>query len=922
MRIKGSIKHEMKEDHSFHQHSDERLTDEIKFLQIRITELEKSQSRYKLADELLHKTELQQKAILNNIPDMAWLKDKESRFIAVNDAFGRACGLKPEELIGKTDLDVWPSELARRYRDDDRDVMESRRRKAVEEPLEDKEGKIKWIETIKTPIFDVNGIVIGTTGIARDITERKISEDRLREIKAELEIRVKVRTAELAKLNDDLRREVNSHKRDRDYLDLVKVSMDCASEAIYLVASDGRFIYANKKASEVLGYTVEEMSSMRVFDIDPVYSTPEAWARHWQEIKDKLRVVLETTHITKDGRRFPVRIVANYFKFADKEINFGFATDISEEKRVKDELLSYQAKLESLVEQRTVELQEELALRKRADQETLNLKRQMEFILGGTKTGLDIIDAELNMVYIDPEWAKIYGGYKNRKCYEYFMGSNSPCSECGVLKALKTKKIVVTEERLKAENNRPIQVISMPYQDESGKWFVAEVNVDISERKRMEQKLDDYRQHLEEIVKSRTEDLLLEITKHKEEEHRASLLAKNLSKSNRKLQQLSLTDQHTGLYNHRYLSGVIEAEFQRAKRYAHSIAIIMLDIDYFKSINDLYGHKFGDLILKQFAHKLKGLVRKYDIVVRFGGEEFVIISPGINREQSLNLSQRILESLNLYIFGNQEHKIKLKVSIGAVSYPEDKFINGIELVDAADKLLNKAKDSGGNRVYVLTDLKAKRSGNANNPGRVSGVKTLKNRIDKLNKRANQSLTEAIFAFAKTIELKDHYTGEHVELTGHYAVLIAKRLGLSREETELIRQAAMLHDLGKIGISEKILHKSSKLTKKEFEEIKKHPQIGADILRPIHSLHSLIPIIFYHHERWDGKGYPSRLKGEEIPVGARIIALADVYQALTSDRPYRKAYSKVKAMKIIRDSSAKQFDPKITAAFLKILEEEK
>lgn len=140
--------------------------------------------------------------------------------------------------------------------------------------------------------------------------------------------------------------------------------------------------------------------------------------------------------------------------------------------------------------------------------------------------------------------------------------------------------------------------------------------------------------------------------------------------------------------------------------------------------------------------------------------------------------------------------------------------------------------------------------------------------------------------------------------------------------ELIKQAAILHDLGKIGISEKILQKKSKLSKTEFEDIKRHPQIGADILRPIKFLHNIIPLIFYHHERWDGKGYPSGIEREEIPMGARVIAVSDVYQALTSDRPYRKAYTKKKAMKILEEGSGTQFDPRIVTAFLKILQKEK
>lgn len=777
----------MDENKDLRHKSDEHLGDEIKFLQIRITELEKSESRHKVSDELLRKSQLQQKAILNNIPDIAWLKDNNSSYIAVNDPFAKTCGFKPEEIIGKNDFDLWPRELAEKYRLDDQDVIKSGRRLSFEDLLTDKNGKSRWVETIKTPIFNDNGEIIGTTGISRDITERKKNEDRLREVKAELEIRVKVRTAELSRVNEDLSR--------------------------------------------------------------------------------------------------------------------------------------HQNKLKELIRERTSELEKELALRKKAEEEGGNLKRQIEFILGATKTGLDIIDSDFNLLFVDTEWSKVYGDYHGKKCYEYFMGRKTECKDCGVRKAFKTKKITVTEERLVAEGNRPIQVISMPYKSDEGKWFVAEVNVDISERKKIEEEVSRYRDHLEDVVRERTEELLKEIAQHKEAQHKVSLLADGLSNSNKKLKQLALTDSHTGLYNHRYLGEVIDAEFQRARRYASNLTVVMLDIDYFKSINDVYGHQFGDLILKQFALQLKKMVRRYDIVIRYGGEEFLIISPGIDRNQALLLSQRILEGLNLHTFGNKKHYVKLKVSMGVVSYPEDSATCGMDLVNSADQILNKAKESGGNKVFILSDIKKYNDVVSNGKERNPNIKVLKSKIDKLNKRANQSLTEAILAFAKTIELKDHYTGEHVEITGHYATLIANKLGLSREEVELIRQASILHDLGKIGISERILLKKSKLTKQEFEEIKKHPQIGADILRPIHFLHGLIPIIFYHHERWDGKGYPSGAKGDEIPIGARIIALADVYQALTSDRPYRKAYSKKKAAHIIKSGSGSQFDPKITDIFLSIIKDQ-
>jgi diguanylate cyclase (GGDEF)-like protein/PAS domain S-box-containing protein len=409
-----------------------------------------------------------------------------------------------------------------------------------------------------------------------------------------------------------------------------------------------------------------------------------------------------------------------------------------------------------------------------------------------------------------------------------------------------------------------------------------------------------------------------DITERKKAEEEKETLNKELLQSNKRLRQLALRDPPTGLYNHRYLQEIIEAEFDRSRRYAQPLSVMMLDIDYFKSINDVYGHKFGDLVLKQFAKILKRMVRRYDTVIRYGGEEFIILCSGTDRSNALVLAKRILDAINLFDFGNKKHSVKLKLSIAVVSYNEDKAVKGMDLVELTDQILNLAKESGGNRVYSSLDVK-KTKPSAKLNGKNGNVKFLKEKIEKLSKGANQNLMEAIFAFAKTIKVKDHYTGEHVERTVKYATEIAKTMNLSEHDIELIRQASMLHDLGKIGISEKILLKKGKLTKREFAEIKRHPQIGVDIIRPIQFLHPIIPILLYHHERWDGKGYPNSLKGADIPIGARIVAIADVYQALISERCYRKAYTQDKAIEIIKEGSGKLFDPEIVDAFLRIVD---
>jgi diguanylate cyclase (GGDEF)-like protein len=413
-------------------------------------------------------------------------------------------------------------------------------------------------------------------------------------------------------------------------------------------------------------------------------------------------------------------------------------------------------------------------------------------------------------------------------------------------------------------------------------------------------------------------ELSEEVARRKQSELEREKLNTELLKSNEKLGQLALRDSHTGLYNHRYLKDALEAALSRAERQFTPLSVIMIDIDYFKSINDVYGHVFGDLVLKQFAEQLIKAVRPYDVVFRFAGEEFIIISPDTNRANAVTLAQRILEKVNSFNFKDQMHSVKLKLTLGVVSYPEDSIIKGKDLIWVVDQILNKCKERGGNRACSSLDVRI----GSEIIAKSSDVDYLKEKLDKLTKRANQGLIETTLAFAKTVEAKDHYTADHTEKTVYYATGIAQDLHMSKENIELIKQAAILHDLGKIGIKEEILDKKSALTKDEFEEIKKHPQIAVDIIRSIKIMYPLIPMILYHHERWDGQGYPFGLEKEKIPLEARIIAIIDVYQALISERLYHKAYSEEEAVEMIKRSSGTQFDPDIVNSFLKVLQQEK
>jgi len=409
----------------------------------------------------------------------------------------------------------------------------------------------------------------------------------------------------------------------------------------------------------------------------------------------------------------------------------------------------------------------------------------------------------------------------------------------------------------------------------------------------------------------------IDISERKKIEEERERLSRKLIKTNRKLQDMAFKDSHTGLYNHRHLVASIEAEFARAKRLIQPLSVVMMDIDYFKSVNDVYGHQFGDMVLKQFAGKISKAVRSYDTVIRYGGEEFTVISPGTDKEGVLILAKRILNEVNSAFFGRAKNKIKLKLSLAVVSFPEDQnMFRGMDLICMADKILAKAKMEGGNKICSFQDI-CKKEGALSEENTIA-VQMLKEKIGKLAQRLNQGMLEEILAFAKTMKLREQYGVEHAERCSGYAQETARLLGFSEKSIETIRCAAILHDLGKVGVSESILLKHARLTRLEYDEIKRHPQIGADIVKAIHSMPDLVPFVLHHHERWDGKGYPAGLKRHEIPQGARIISVVDAYQALSSDRPYRKAYPEEKTMDIIKRGAGSRFDSAVVKAFLHVL----
>jgi diguanylate cyclase (GGDEF)-like protein len=400
-----------------------------------------------------------------------------------------------------------------------------------------------------------------------------------------------------------------------------------------------------------------------------------------------------------------------------------------------------------------------------------------------------------------------------------------------------------------------------------------------------------------------------------EQRERIGNLERELLNKDKRIKEIILVDPLTGCYNWRYFLHRTRQELSRARRHLHNISFLAVDIDYFRQINELYSSDIADCIIKELVYLLKLSLRSEDVLTRWREDEFFIILPFLARENAYQVASRLKDKISLHKFKYKKFNINIKASLGVVSFPGDNVYNAKDIINALHECLAVAKKKGGNKVILYAPhqhaqfVKEKKG---------AGFDVFKTKIEKLNTLLTRDLLEMIYGFARAIEAKDYYTGRHVEYTSMIAEKMAQELNLPPSEIENIKHAAALHDLGKVGINESILSKKGRLNEKEKEIIKGHPWTAAEILREIHSLRGAIPAILYHHERFDGKGYPLGLKGEEIPLSARIVALADVYQALVSDRPYRRAYSKKRAIDIIKKETGNHFDPKITKIFLKII----
>jgi diguanylate cyclase (GGDEF)-like protein/putative nucleotidyltransferase with HDIG domain len=405
-----------------------------------------------------------------------------------------------------------------------------------------------------------------------------------------------------------------------------------------------------------------------------------------------------------------------------------------------------------------------------------------------------------------------------------------------------------------------------------------------------------------------------------------------------KAQEQAITDGLTGVKTHRFLMEALSAEWKRSTRAGRAFSIVLMDLDRFKFVNDFYGHLEGDVVLQRIGHILEKNCRRSDVVARYGGDEFVILMPETNVEQARQLAGK----LRGWIASDPPLRDKnITASFGIATFP----LHGStpqELIQVADSSMYLSKHQGGNAVSTSeqSDTSETKKWKRDVLEAYLGV-TLKRQFstgpeafEEIHRRLEHftrslgeesqpetseqlppAVVETMTSLALAVDAKDHYTRGHSPKVSAYAGILAQAAGLELVAVEEIRLAGLLHDVGKVGIPEAVLNKSGPLDAAEWETMKTHAILGAKLLEPLRALDSVREMVQHHHEFFDGSGYPDQLEGTRIPMGARVIAIADAYDTITTERTYKKPRSPEDAFAELERCAGLQFDPELVHLFI-------
>jgi diguanylate cyclase (GGDEF)-like protein/putative nucleotidyltransferase with HDIG domain len=357
-------------------------------------------------------------------------------------------------------------------------------------------------------------------------------------------------------------------------------------------------------------------------------------------------------------------------------------------------------------------------------------------------------------------------------------------------------------------------------------------------------------------------------------------------------------DPRTGLLNGSGFEQLLDRELERAQRAEGNLSAIVVDLDHFKDVNDELGHRAADERLSVVAGVLQSVKRRIDVVARVSGQEFALLLPETDEHGAYVLADRLRRAIRDHF---ADDALPTTASLGVASFPKHGSTFE-ELFGAAGQAAYAAKELGRDRSVIY------------NPEITANLRSAAMREDM----QSEEHLAAVLVLAETLDMRDDGTARHSETVGRYAKQIALELGFSPRETERVHLAGMLHDIGKIGISDTILQKPGKLTDHEWDEMRKHPELGARILDGAR-LDDISAWVRAHHERPDGRGYPEAIADTQIPIQAKILAVADSYEAMTADRVYKAGMPHDDAREELLRCAGSQFDPTVVLAFINVLQ---
>ncbi|HEX7735726.1 MAG TPA: diguanylate cyclase [Ktedonobacteraceae bacterium] len=371
---------------------------------------------------------------------------------------------------------------------------------------------------------------------------------------------------------------------------------------------------------------------------------------------------------------------------------------------------------------------------------------------------------------------------------------------------------------------------------------------------------------------------------------------RSLSLLNDMLEQQAITDPLTGLPNHRALMERLRGTVEGAWEKVSTCALIFMDLDHFKDINDCYGHLVGDAVLCECSERMMANLRTSDYLGRWGGEEFVAVLPGMEPGEALGVAGRIRAAIARGTFA-EDARVSLTCSFGVATYPHD-ATNCEDLIRNADLAMYTAKRLGRNQTRMASEPL------------VLAMGMLAEEPKSAREAEMLAVVESLIV---ALEARDQATGQHARRVATLSLKLALALGCHWPEACIIGMGGLMHDLGKVAMPDSILFKKGKLSAAEIEYMARHPVIGEEILASLPAFHEVAAIVRSHHEWFNGSGYPDSLSREQIPLGARIVAVADAYDAIISHRVYRQGRGSSEATRELGKGAGEQFDPRVVDA---------